>query len=94
MDRNKIIKILKEDILMKGLELEDIGISIDEITDDVRIIGDEGLALDSVDALEIVAQVKKHFNIQIEDVNQEFFEKNLSNLSNLTTFVEHSIKEK
>ncbi len=40
-----------------------------EIKDDVALF-DEGLGLDSLDALEIVVLLQKHFNIEIKDMNE------------------------
>jgi len=40
-----------------------------EIKNDVALFG-EGLGLDSLDALEIVVLLQKHFNIEIKDMNE------------------------
>ncbi len=40
-----------------------------EIKDDVALF-DEGLGLDSLDALEIVVLLQKYFNIEIKDMNE------------------------
>ncbi len=85
-----IADILKEDVLYTGLELGDLGIDLEEITDTVTIIGDDGLALDSVDALEIVSLLKRHFNINVEAPNKEFFEDHLGTFDRLVSFVERS----
>jgi acyl carrier protein len=85
-----ITEILKEDVLYAGLELADLGIDMDEITENVTIIGDDGLALDSVDALEIVSLLKRPFNIDVETPNKEFFEDHLGTFDRLVAFVERS----
>jgi len=42
-----------------------------EIKDDVALFGEGlGLGLDSLDALEIVVLLQKHFNIEIKDMNE------------------------
>ena len=89
-----IADILKEDVLYTGLELADLGIELDEITPEVTLIGEDGLALDSVDALEIVSLLKRHFNIDVEAPNKEFFEDHLGTFERLVNFVERSaVKE-
>ena len=38
-----------------------------EIADDVPLFGGEGLGLDSVDALQLVVALEKHFGLKVED---------------------------
>ena len=55
----KIKEMLVNDLKIPGLKAE-------EIKDDEALFGDEvGLGLDSLDAVELVVLVQKHFNIQI-----------------------------
>lgn len=63
---------LKEKIIA-GLGLEDIG--IDEIEDDMPLFGEDGLGLDSVDAIELTLIIEKEFGVKIKDVgdSQEVF---------------------
>ncbi len=85
-----IADILKQDVLYTGLELGDLGIALEEITDTVTIIGDDGLALDSVDALEIVSLLKRHFGIEVDQPNRAFFDDHLSSFDRLLAFVERN----
>jgi len=55
--------------LIDGLGLEDI--EVDEIGDDMALFGDDGLGLDSVDAIEITLIVEKEFGVKIKDVGEE-----------------------
>jgi len=57
---------LKEKII-DGLGLEDI--EIDEIEDDMALFGDEGLGLDSVDAIELTLILEKEFGVKV--INME-----------------------
>jgi acyl carrier protein len=54
--------------LIKGLGLEDI--SVDEIDDEMPLFGEEGLGLDSVDAIEITLLVEKEFGVKIKDLGE------------------------
>ena len=52
--------------IIEGLNLEDI--SIDEIEDDMALFGDEGLGLDSVDAIELTLILEKEFGVKITNM--------------------------
>lgn len=54
-------------IIIKELFLEDI--TPDEIDDNAPLFG-EGLGLDSLDAVELVVIIQKHFNVEIKDMDE------------------------
>jgi len=58
---------LKEKIIA-GLGLEDIDVS--EIEDDMPLFGEEGLGLDSVDAIELTLIIEKEFGVKIKDMDE------------------------
>jgi len=64
---------LKEKIIA-GLGLEDI--AVDEIENDMALFGDDGLGLDSVDAIELTLILEKEFGVKIikMDEAQNIFE--------------------
>ncbi len=55
-------------ILIEYLNLEDITPS--DIDDTDALFGDEGLGLDSVDAIELVLAVEKEYGVKITDSKQ------------------------
>ena len=63
---------LKEHIIDE-LGLEDI--DIDDIGDDDLLFGEDGLGLDSVDAIELSMLCDKHYGVKIDDITkaQEIF---------------------
>lgn len=60
-----IIKDIKEKII-QGLNLEDI--TPEEIEDDMPLFGNEGLGLDSVDAIELTLILEKEFGVKITNM--------------------------
>ena len=52
--------------IIEGLHLEDI--TTDEIEDDMALFGDEGLGLDSVDAIELTLVLEKEFGVKITNM--------------------------
>lgn len=77
---------LKEDlkrILVKELNIEDV--SPEEIEDDEPLFGNR-LGLDSIDAVELVFQVEKHFGIAIKDMKEG--RPALQSINSLSAFIE------
>ena len=56
---------IKEQIV-ETLGLDDVTPA--EITDDAPLFGPNGLGLDSIDALELVVMVEKHYGIKLTDM--------------------------
>ncbi len=65
--REEIRKQLKEE-LIENLSLEDIEPA--DIKDDEILFGEEGLGLDSLDAVEIVVFLQRIWGIEIKDMEQ------------------------
>lgn len=61
LDRTRLIADLKA-LIMKECDPD---FEIEDITDDVRLIG-EGLNMDSLDALQIALAVKENYGVRIE----------------------------
>jgi len=73
---------LKEKII-EGLSLEDI--APEEIEDDMALFGDDGLGLDSVDAIELTLVIEKEFGVKI--TNMADAESIFANALSLTTYI-------
>jgi len=61
---SELIEELKAN-LIEQLNLEDFEVS--DIEDDAPLFSEEGLALDSIDALEIIVLLEKEYGIKMDD---------------------------
>ncbi len=52
--------------IIEGLSLEDI--EIDEIGDEDPLFGDDGLGLDSVDAIELTLVLEKEYSVKVTNM--------------------------
>ena len=57
-------EVLKEIIVTI---VNDPDTTADKINDDTVLIGEDGLFFDSIDVLELVVQIEKHFGIKVTD---------------------------
>ncbi|MBN2255241.1 MAG: acyl carrier protein [Deltaproteobacteria bacterium] len=75
-------------MIVETLKLEDI--SAGDIDSDTPLFR-EGLGLDSLDALELVVAIEKHFNVIIEDENvgKQAFE----SIRTLATFIQAEYRQ-
>jgi len=74
--------------IIDGLNLEDI--TIDEIEDDMALFGDEGLGLDSVDAIELTLVLEKEFGVKITNMAEA--ENIFASSASLTAYINEQQK--
>jgi acyl carrier protein len=55
-------------IIIKDLSVE--GVRVEDIPDNSPIFGEAGIGLDSLDAVELVVVIQKHFGVQIKDMTK------------------------
>ena len=67
MTKNEMESALKVAII-DGLRLEDV--TVEDIDSSAPLFGDSGLMLDSLDAVELVVVVEKHFGVAIADAEE------------------------
>ena len=71
-------------LIIDSLALEDI--SVADIDSQAPLFGDEGMGLDSVDALELGLAIQKHFAFQLDGESQEM-RNSFANVASLAAFV-------
>lgn len=74
--------------IIQGLNLEDI--TADKVEDDMALFGDEGLGLDSVNAIEFTLILEKEFGVKVTDMPQA--ETIFASCSSLTKYVNDQLK--
>ena len=84
---SEIADHIRRKVIYEGLELEEIGIDLADITDDVPLFGEDGLDLDSIDALEILAGVQREFGLSLTDVDQAFMDEHCATVGRLASMV-------
>jgi len=72
ISRETVIDRIKREILLGRLELNDVGITMDDLKNDIPLLGEEGLNLDSVDALDIIVSIQQMFGFKIDSIDREF----------------------
>ena len=82
MTKNEMESALKAAII-DGLRLEDV--AVEDIDSSAPLFGDSGLMLDSLDAVELVVVVEKHFGVAIADAEEA--RKAFTSVSGLADFI-------
>ncbi len=75
-------------VLIKYLNLEDV--TPDEIDDKDALFGDDGLGLDSVDAIELVLAIEKEYGVLIGDSKQ--YETIFASVQSLLNYINENKK--
>jgi acyl carrier protein len=82
---------LKEQIRAMMVENLMLQVKPEEITDDLPLFGPGGLGLDSVDALQLVVALDKHFRLKITDA--EMAREMLKTVSTITKAVKEHLEK-
>lgn len=62
------VKVQLKKMLVEDLNLEDV--TPEDIEDDAPLFGEEGLGLDSLDAVELVVLLEKHFGVAVKSLDE------------------------
>lgn len=84
--RDEVSHFVKQDLLLDRLQLGSSGVALQDLKDDTQLL-DEGLALDSVDALDLFVSVEKTFGIKAPDTDRAFLEKTCKDVQSLVSWI-------
>ena len=84
------LKIDIKRLIIDALELEDT--TVDDIKDDAPLFGDDGLGLDSIDALELGIALRKKYQFQLED-NDAGNREHFRSVTSLAKFVQATLMQ-
>lgn len=84
--KDEIIEHIKKDLLLERLDLTNAGVTLQDIEDDTPLLHD-GIALDSVDALDLLVEVEKVFGIKLPELERPFVERTCKNVRSLADFI-------
>ena len=84
----KLIHDIKE-LIIESLALEDM--STDEIEVNEPLFN-EGLGLDSIDALELGVAIKNKYQISVKDENEADIQKHFHSVQSLAEFIQGKLK--
>lgn len=79
------LELQLKQLIIDSLALEDM--SVEDIDTDAPLFGDEGLGLDSVDALELGLAVQKTFGLQL-DSEQQNLRDHFESVATLASFIQ------
>ncbi|MFL6624787.1 MAG: acyl carrier protein [Sulfurifustis sp.] len=90
--RDEVVDFVKKDLLLERLDLANTGVTLDDIKDDTPLLHD-GLAIDSVDALDLLVEVEKTFGVKFPDMGRSFIERTCKNVQTLADVIIASLEK-
>ncbi|MDH4274453.1 MAG: acyl carrier protein [Gammaproteobacteria bacterium] len=90
---NEVIEHIKRNLLLVRLELEDTGLTYEDIGDDHLLLDSAGLGLDSVEALDLLVGSEKAYGFQIKEIDKELIESACHSVRTLAAFILNNMAE-
>ncbi|WP_339304055.1 phosphopantetheine-binding protein [Paenibacillus sp. FSL R5-0519] len=84
VEMDEIKQTIKQTLLIDRLKLEDI--TIEEITDDMILFGEE-LGLDSVEAFEVMVGMEEVYGVMVEDLPATELKIHLKNVQSIAELI-------
>jgi acyl carrier protein len=86
--RNDIMHYLINSLLLGRLELADAGYGPADFCEDTALLSNDGLNLDSVDALDLLVGIEKKYQLEPIEINGDFIEENCATIARVIDMVQ------
>lgn len=90
--REEIVNFIKKDLLLERLDLANAGTTLEDIKDDTPLLH-EGLAIDSVDALDLLVEVEKTFGLKLPEMGRTFIERTCKSVQCLADYIVANLEQ-
>ena len=91
--RTEIMNYLVNSLLLERLELADEGYGPDDFSEETSLLSDEGLGLDSVDALDLLVGIEKKYQLKPIDIDSNFIKESCASIARVIDMVQARIVE-
>ena len=88
IERAEIMRYLVNSLLLDRLELANEGYSPGDFSEDTLILSDQGLGLDSVDALDFLVGIEKKYQLKPIDIDANFIKDSCASISRVIDMVQ------
>jgi acyl carrier protein len=89
--RAEILDYLINSLLLDRLELADEGYGPTDFSEDTALLGDEGVGLDSVDALDLLVGVELKYQLKPIDIDSGFIADHCASIARVIDMVQARI---
>jgi acyl carrier protein len=87
MYKAEILSKLINEVFYQDLNLEVLGVSKEELNENTEIFTYNGLNLDSIDALEVVASLKRNFGLDLREKDKTFYETHFKTIGTVADYI-------
>ncbi len=93
IERTEIMLYLVNSLLLDRLELANEGYSAEDFSEDTLLLSDDGLGLDSVDALDFLVGIEKKYQLKPIDIDSNFIKESCASISRVLDMVQARMQE-
>lgn len=87
MEKDELLRWVKEELIYGRLNLEELGIPVDEVSDTIPLFSGDGLDLDSVDGLELAVGIEQRFGIKVGKLTEDVARSKFSSPVNIRDYI-------